>query len=138
MAISTNVPTTADSMQREYDRMMRKYQNEMLATQSSVFNAQGIGHALGQQVYREYAPNDAPAELYELAERAIDVAKERDIDQGTQASCVNLRTAQGLINEAFSEKQCKTLNKKIEDSILTVKRTSIRVRITDFIMGTGK
>lgn len=125
-----------------YNLMHQKYQNEMAkqmaGMQNNPYNNQAIGHVLGQQVYREYAPNDAPQELYELAERAIDVAKERDVEGRTQSTCIHLSTVRGLINEAFSEKQCKALNKKIEDSILAVKRASVRVRITDFIMGTGK
>lgn len=113
-------------------------------------------HMYGQQImakYPAYASSDAPDELYDLAVRAIETAKSRDIDSissdgevkrevipnavlgfGTSAS-TKLDRLKSSLGSSFSERQTKELLTMIDRAIIDVEREATRVRLSTFLVG---
>jgi hypothetical protein len=110
----------------------------------------------GQQTmakYPLYASTDAPDELYDLAVRAIETAKGRDIDSISadgeiKREPINTHTVtlgipdstkldklKGSLGASFSERQTKQLLAMIDKAIIDVEREATRVRLSTFLVG---
>ena len=136
----------------EYYEMLKE-KEEMIRQRQSLTNA----HMYGQQMmakYPAYASTDAPDELYDLAVRAIETAKNRDIDSisaegeikresvpnqivslGGIPASTKLDRLKSTLGSSFSERQTKELLAMIDKAIVDVEREATRVRLATFLVG---
>jgi hypothetical protein len=136
----------------QYDEILKNKEEIYRQKYEAMTNA----HMYGQQTmakYPLYASSDAPDELYDLAVRAIETAKGRDIDSISADGEIkrevvvhptfNLNAGSGTkldrlknsLGASFSERQTKQLLAMIDKAIIDVEREATRVRLSTFLVG---